>query len=102
MGRGLWRNTGGVLTQPRINTREADTRVLMKDKETLVIGGLLQDEDARKYWSLPGIDRVPLIGRLFTRKQTSVDQKNLLIFITPSICDVQEKPAPRGGWLMRP
>lgn len=73
------------LTQPRINTREADTRVLMKNGETLVIGGLLQDEDSRKYWSLPIINHVPVIGRLFTREQTSIDQKNLLIFITPHI-----------------
>ncbi len=73
------------LTQPRINTREADTRVLIKNGETLVIGGLLQDENAEKYFSVPVLDHVPVLGRLFSRRQKSVDQRNLLIFITPRI-----------------
>lgn len=73
------------LTQPRINTREADTRVIMKNGETLVIGGLLQDEDDNKYHSIPPFDHVPVLGRLFTRKQTSIQQMNLLIFITPTV-----------------
>lgn len=73
------------LTQPRINTREADTRVLMKDGETLVIGGLLQDADDKQYYSVPFLDHVPVLDRLFSRKQSSIDQRNLLIFITPKI-----------------
>ncbi len=73
------------LSQPRINTREADTRVLMKNGETLVIGGLLQDEESKEYYSVPFFDHVPVIDRLFSRKQNSIDQKNLIIFITPTI-----------------
>ncbi|MBU3759222.1 MAG: hypothetical protein FGM27_04755 [Candidatus Omnitrophica bacterium] len=77
------------LTQPRITTREADTRVLMKNGETLVIGGLLEDEDQNRYWRIPFLDRLPLIGKAFTRRQDNSDQRNLLIFITPRIIDAE-------------
>lgn len=75
------------LQQPRINTREADTRVIMRNGETLVIGGLLEDEDGRRYFSLPWVDRIPILGRLFSRKQLNVDQRNLLIFMTPGLVE---------------
>ena len=78
------------LSQPRINTREADTRVIMKNGETLVIGGLLQDEDADKYHSIPPFSHIPVIGRLFTRKQEAIEQRNLLIFITPNVVKLGE------------
>lgn len=73
------------LQQPRINIREADTRVLIKSNETLVIGGLLEDIQDEKTSDLPIIERIPLLNKLFSRKQTDVDQRNLLIFITPRI-----------------
>lgn len=73
------------LTQPRINIREADTRVQVRDGETLVIGGLLEDVVREKDWGIPILKDIPLIGRAFSRKQVDVDQRNLLIFITPHV-----------------
>lgn len=73
------------LTQPRINVREADTRVLVKDGETLVIGGLLEDVQEERYWRIPILGHIPLLEDLFTRRQVEVDQRNLLIFITPRV-----------------
>ncbi len=75
------------LQQPRINIREADTRVLIKNGETLVIGGLLEDVEDKRYWGLPYLDRLPVIGGIFSRRQTDINQRNLLIFITPRIVD---------------
>lgn len=75
------------LTQPRINIREADTRVLMKNAQTLVIGGLLEDVVDEKYFRVPVLDSIPWVGKLFSRKQIDINQRNLLIFITPKIVD---------------
>ena len=73
------------LTAPRINIREADTRVLVKDNETLVIGGLLEDSTDGRYFRIPILGNLPLFGKFFTRRQDNLDQRNLLIFITPRI-----------------
>lgn len=78
------------LTQPRINIREADTRVLIKNGETLVIGGLLHDVMDEKVFGIPLLRKVPLLGKLFTRRQVDVDQRNLMIFITPHILDLKD------------
>jgi type IV pilus assembly protein PilQ len=75
------------LTQPRINIREADTRVFIQNGETLVLGGLLQDMVTEREWGIPILKDMPYVGELFTRKQTDVDQRNLIMFITPTIID---------------
>jgi len=75
------------LSQPRVNIREADTRVLITDGDTLVIGGLLQDMVSEKHFRIPLLSNLPFVGRLFTRRQTDIDQRNLLIFITPRIIE---------------
>lgn len=78
------------LQQPRINIREADTRVLIRNGGTLVIGGLLADTDDKKYYRIPFFQNVPVIGKLFNRRQVDTSQKNLLIFITPKVIDHQK------------
>jgi len=75
------------LSQPRINIREADTQVLVRNGETLVIGGLLEDVVVEKEFKIPILGQLPYLGRLFTRTQTDIDQRNLLVFITPRIID---------------
>jgi len=76
------------LQQPRINIREADTRVIMNNGETLVIGGLLEDVMSEQVWGIPLLKDIPFFGKMFTRRQIDVDQRNLLIFITPKIMDL--------------
>ncbi|MDP3921658.1 MAG: hypothetical protein Q8R76_12740 [Candidatus Omnitrophota bacterium] len=78
------------LTQPRINIREADTRVLIKNGETLVIGGLLEDIVDEKKYGIPFLKDMPLVGNLFTRRQVDIDQRNLLIFITPRVVGLDD------------
>lgn len=75
------------LQQPRINIREADTRVLIRNGGTLVIGGLLADTDDKKYYRIPFLQNIPGLGKIFNRRQVDTSQKNLLIFITPRVVD---------------
>jgi general secretion pathway protein D len=70
---------------PIINSREAETRVLVKTGETIVIGGLMQDQVNKSIVGVPFLKDLPFIGKLFTRETTDKLKKELLIFITAKI-----------------
>ena len=72
---------GGII----INTTMADTRVMVNDGETAVIGGLIRSNESDTYRGVPILMDVPLLGNLF-KSSTKVKQKReLLIFLTPKI-----------------
>jgi len=73
---------GGV---PTIDTKEAKTRVLIKDGDTLVIGGIFKTTKTESLAGVPGLSSVPLLGWLFKKKQDIKTTSELLIFITPRI-----------------
>jgi type II secretory pathway component GspD/PulD (secretin) len=75
--------TGG--TFPRISTREAHTQVMVKDGETVVIGGLLEDRDRTTIRKVPILGDIPLIKRLFRHRTETTSKVELLIFATPRI-----------------
>ena len=68
--------------QPIISRREAQTNVIIKDRHTLAIGGLIQNELVESGTSVPVLGSLPYIGRLFSSKSNKEEQKNLTIFIT--------------------
>ena len=70
---------------PIIDTREATTTVRVRDRETLVLGGLRQRSKVRGGSSLPLLGDVPLAGRLFRRTTFEVRESELLVFLTPEI-----------------
>ena len=70
---------------PRIDTQRAETRVLVSDGETTVIGGIYVSDEQTTQSRTPGLHRIPLLGRLFRRDTVQEDDFELLIFITPRI-----------------
>ncbi len=70
---------------PSITNREAQTEVLVKDGETLVIGGIYEIENAQTEQGLPWLMRIPILGWLFKNQETRSVRNELLIFITPTI-----------------
>ncbi|MFQ5680766.1 MAG: type II secretion system protein GspD, partial [Candidatus Omnitrophota bacterium] len=70
---------------PIIITREADTQILMKDGETVVIGGLLKDVVSEGRQGIPILGKIPILGWLFQRKTHDIEKIDLLIFITAKI-----------------
>ena len=66
-------------------TRSAKTDIVIKDRETIVIGGLIQDSDEDVVTSVPFLGRIPLLGWLFKTKTKAHKKTNLLILLTPSI-----------------
>jgi type II secretory pathway component GspD/PulD (secretin) len=72
---------GGVI----INLQEADTRVVVKDGETAVIGGLISDVESLSRNGVPILKDMPLLGPLFRYESKAVQKRELLIFVTPKI-----------------
>lgn len=81
---------------PRITTREADTTVRIKEGETLIIGGLIKQTDNASKEKIPIIGDIPVISTLFGRFQSTKEQTELAVFITPRILFSREELAALG------
>jgi general secretion pathway protein D len=67
--------------------RSAKTTVVVKDRQTVVIGGLIQNKVTKSNNRVPLMSRIPIIGWLFKNKSDITEKTNLLVFITPYIID---------------
>jgi type IV pilus secretin PilQ/predicted competence protein len=82
---------------PRITTREADATIRVKDNETIVIGGLVNRKDDIQKAGIPILRSIPLIGRLFRRSSSDIENAELTVFITPHIIrSPQGAPLPKN------
>lgn len=80
--------TAGV---PSLSTNEAQTELLVNDGDTIVIGGIIKTtlQDSTAGW--PGLHKIPLLGWLFKTQIESEDSRELLIFITPRIVQLEQR-----------
>ena len=70
---------------PTITTREANTDMLIRDGDTVVIGGLYRRTIQSNRAGIPGLSSLPVIGWLFRKDQEQDESDELLIFLTPRI-----------------
>ncbi|MCH8542581.1 MAG: type IV pilus secretin PilQ [Alcanivorax sp.] len=70
---------------PSINTNRVETTVLVSDGETVVLGGIFQQQKREGVVKTPFLGDLPWIGRLFRREFRTDDKQELLIFITPRL-----------------
>jgi type IV pilus assembly protein PilQ len=75
--------TGGFV--PSIDTRNIQTQVLVKDGQTVVLGGIMETERRDNVKKVPGLGDVPVVGNLFKTKSKINNRDELLIFVTPKI-----------------
>lgn len=68
-------------------TRKAETVVSLPSGQTMVIGGLISTEETKSINKIPILGDIPILGRLFRDVSESHDEKELLIFITPTLID---------------
>jgi len=71
--------------RPMISTRSTNTNVRVKNGETLLIGGLIFDSDQKIESKVPILGDIPLIKKLFRSSDKDKEQRELLIFITPTV-----------------
>jgi general secretion pathway protein D len=74
-----------VSLTPTTFTRTAETTVIVQDKETVVIGGIIGDDILENISKVPLLGDIPLFGWLFKTHTTSRERTNLYIFLTPRI-----------------
>ncbi|MCM8779947.1 MAG: hypothetical protein NC914_02225 [Candidatus Omnitrophica bacterium] len=77
--------TNTLVKYPVIDSREAETQVVVKDGETIVIGGLLSDIKTKEDVGVPWLKDIPLLGIFFKRHTYKKDKVDLLIFMTAKI-----------------
>lgn len=68
---------------PTINSRILDSTVRLKDGETIILGGLIQDSETVNYNKIPILGDIPLLGQLFRNRSHDTSKSELIIFITP-------------------
>jgi len=86
---------------PSTTKRSASTAVVVRDRQTMVIGGLIRDNVTSSTSKVPLLGDIPILGWLFKYKTTNVEKVNLMIFITPYIImnesDVAELTTKKGN-----
>ena len=75
--------TGGLI--PTIDTTELTTQVLVGNGETVVLGGVFQNEDLTQISKVPFLGDIPYLGNFFRSTTTKTSKTETLIFITPRI-----------------
>ena len=70
---------------PTINTRVLDSTVRLKDGETIILGGLISENETRRVSKIPLLGDIPFIGRLFRSQSKSIVKTELMIYITPHV-----------------
>ena len=78
---------------PRTTTTEVTTNVIVPDSSTIVIGGLMEEETIEQQSGVPGLSRLRWVGPLFRQKSKSTKKKELIVLLTPRICNPNE-PGP--------
>tara|TARA_Y100000590_G_scaffold408919_1_gene500528 strand:- start:6491 stop:8209 length:1719 start_codon:yes stop_codon:yes gene_type:complete len=75
----------GAEQRPMVSTRSTNTNVRVKNGETLLIGGLIFDNDFESLSKMPFLGDVPILKKIFRYRNTEREQRELLIFITPTV-----------------
>lgn len=84
-----------ALVPPTINSRVLDSTVRLKDGETIILGGLIQESENLVFNKVPILGSIPLLGRLFSNRRTETVKSELVIFITPHVFYGNEEDAVR-------
>jgi general secretion pathway protein D len=86
---------------PVFDSRSASTHVGVHDGDTIVIGGLMQDQKTQTINKVPILGDIPYLGLLFQRDQVSKTKTELLIFLTPHVAQAPENLPPMSVDEMR-
>ena len=80
----------------QIGTRNAVTNLRLRDGETQVLAGLINDEDRRLANRVPGLGDLPVLGRLFSHTRDSTGRTEIVLLITPRLMRTLARPDARS------
>ncbi|MCY3842869.1 MAG: hypothetical protein OXH69_04935 [Acidobacteria bacterium] len=75
----------GYANVPQFGTREIETTIRLLDGETSILAGLIRDEATEVNEGIPGLNSVPVIGRIFGRTRTETQETDIVLTLTPHI-----------------
>ena len=81
----------GVGDNPSIDTRSIQTDVAIQSGQTIMLGGLIQDDETESRSGVPGIQRVPGLGALFRSSRNEMTRTETLVLITPSVIESTDR-----------
>ncbi|TVR95096.1 MAG: type II secretion system protein GspD [Wenzhouxiangellaceae bacterium] len=81
----------GVGDNPTINTRNLSTEVAVQSGQTIMLGGLIQEDEQINRDGVPGLQRVPVLGGLFRTTRNTMARTETLVLITPTVIETTEK-----------
>ncbi|HET8761278.1 MAG TPA: hypothetical protein VFN94_09425, partial [Nitrospiria bacterium] len=81
--------------QYSFGTRSTDTTINVRDGETVVLGGLIRDEDRKSVNKVPILGDIPILGKLFSSTETQKVKSDVVLTITPRV--IRGLSAPEGG-----
>ena len=81
--------------QFRFGTRTTETTINVRDGETVVLGGLIRDEDRVSLNKIPGLGDLPVLGKLFSSTEKQKVKSDVVLTITPRV--IRGLAAPEGG-----
>ena len=84
--------TSGTIAY-EIGTRNANTLLRLKDGETQILAGLIQESDTRTANTIPGLGDIPILSRLFGTHHTDHEKDEIVLSITPRIIRMQSRPS---------
>jgi general secretion pathway protein D len=79
------------LNAPVFAMRSAQSRVAIRDGQTIVIGGLMEDRNTQTVDKVPFLGDIPVVRFLFSRNQTKKEKTELLIFLTPHVASSTQR-----------
>jgi general secretion pathway protein D len=85
--------TTGVSGTPTFTVRQAHTSLITADNQTVVLGGLIREDNTTTQAGIPGLRKMPLLGPLFGSQGVSKQRTELLVLITPHIISNLEEGA---------
>jgi general secretion pathway protein D len=81
----------GNTNSPSFTSREAETTVVVQSGESVLIGGIIDDQLLRSRSGVPFLMDIPVLGRLFRMETEKVDRTELIILITPHVIRDREE-----------
>ena len=90
------KNTGSNTLAYQIGTRNAATVLRLRDGETQILAGLINDEDRRSANRVPGLGELPVLGRLFSSTRDVNNKSEIVLLITPRLVRTLARPEARA------
>ena len=81
-------SAAGVNNNPVFNNQEISTTVVVRNGENIVLGGLIQTDNERLNTGVPGLNRLPVVGNLFSYQRDSIERRELFIVLRPEIINL--------------